>query len=170
MATKTRKNAHSLFETGVDLGDAKRSRVIDTLNQLLADMSDLRSQVKQAHWNVKGPHFYQLHLLFDEIAGELDGFTDDVAERAVTLGGVARGTVRGAAEHSSLPEYPDVIDGMDHVAALVDRLGQAANTVRARIDETSEIGDQSTADLLTEISRALDKRLWFLQAHLQGGA
>jgi starvation-inducible DNA-binding protein len=131
-------------------------------------MFDLLSQTKQAHWNVKGKDFYQLHLLFDEIADELEDFVDKLAERVTSLGGYAMGTVRMAAEHSRLPEYPiDAIDGKAHVAALVERFGRSAGNIRSAIGEADEMGDPSTADLYTEISRVIDKRLWFLEAHLQ---
>ena len=156
------------FPTLIDLPAEKRGPVIETLNQSLANTLDLMTQTKQAHWNVKGKDFYQLHLLFDEIAEELSGFVDLIAERVTSLGGYANGTARMAAENSDLPEYPtDAAEGLGHVAALVDRFGRYAAHVRASIDEADGLGDKSTADLYTEVSRAVDKRLWFLEAHLQ---
>ena len=156
------------FPTHIDIPAEARAALIEQLNDSLAGTFDLMSQTKQAHWNVKGKDFYQLHLLFDEIAEELSGFADDLAERAVSLGGYATGTVRMAAERSALPEYPtDAVEGMQHVAALVDRFGRHAAHLRESIDTAGELGDQSTADLYTEISRAVDKRLWFLEAHIQ---
>jgi starvation-inducible DNA-binding protein len=157
------------FTTHLDLSAEVRASVAAILNQHLADISDLRSQVKQAHWNVKGHHFYQLHLLFDEIAGELNGFADEIAERVAALGGYALGTVRMAAEGSRLPEYPTTaVDGLEHVQALVERMGAYAGAVRAAIEETDSLGDPTTADLFTQVSRTIDQRLWFLEAHLQG--
>jgi len=156
------------FSTHVDLSVEVREQVIEMLNQHLADSFDLMSQVKQAHWNVKGKDFYQLHLLFDEIAGEVVEFVDLVAERVTSLGGYATGTVRMAAEHSALPEYPtDITEGMEHVKALVERYGLYANRIRVAIDASGNLGDQTTADLYTQISRTADKRLWFLEAHIQ---
>lgn len=156
------------FPTRVDIPQDARERLHALLNAHLADASDLRSQLKQAHWNVKGPEFFQLHELFDLIAGEFNGIIDDLAERATSLGGYARGTVRMAAADSRLPEFPeDEVRGLPLVAALVERLGRFANGVRHAIDEAAGLGDQSTADLFTEISRLADKRLWFLEAHLQ---
>ena len=167
MATAKTAETHR-FTTHVDIPADAREGLIELLNSHLADLSDLRSQVKQAHWNVKGKDFYQLHLLFDEIAEEVGEFVDKVAERATSLGGYANGTVRMAAENSSLPEYPtDAIEGRDHLEALVDRLGKYANRARKAIDDSEDLGDKSTADLFTEISRTADKRLWFLEAHLQ---
>ena len=156
------------FPTHIEIPANQRQALIEILNQSLADTFDLMSQTKQAHWNVKGKDFYQLHLLFDEIAGELAEFVDLVAERVTSLGGYATGTARMAAEHSSLPEYPtDILHGMEHVAALVERFALYCASVRRAIDETDKLGDPSTADLYTEISRVVDKRLWFLEAHIQ---
>jgi starvation-inducible DNA-binding protein len=160
---------HRTFETAVDLSGATRVAMIGLLNQELADTSDLYSQTKQAHWNVKGIHFYQLHLLFDQLAEKREDEADELAERATELGGYALGTVRMAAAGSRLPEIPTGIDaGVDYVQALVERYGIHANAMRDAIDKADEAGDKDTADLFTEISRELDKDLWFLQAHLQG--
>ena len=160
-----------LHTTRIDLPEKVRVEVCQLLNQTLAECFDLYSQVKQAHWNVKGPNFYQLHLLFDEIAGELIEFVDEFAERITTLGGTAFGTVRMAADSSELPEYPvGALADMDHVIALSDRLAQFGARLREYIDECDELGDMDTADLFTGVSRDIDKRLWFLEAHLQGPA
>jgi starvation-inducible DNA-binding protein len=156
------------FATGVDLPDATRRTMIELLNQELADTADLASQSKQAHWNVKGAHFYPLHLLFDELAAKRQGEADQLAERATALGGYATGTVRMAAATSQLAEISTEIDaGMAYVEALVQRYAAHANQVRAAIEAADRAGDMDTADLLTEISRELDKDLWFLRAHLQ---
>lgn len=157
-----------LHKTRIDLPEEIRVAVVRRLNESLATALDLKTQVKQAHWNVKGPQFAALHELFDEMASELDGFVDDLAERATALGGAALGTVRIAAAASILPEYPtDITEGLEHVRALADRYAPFAGHVRAAIRETDELGDADTADLYTGISRAVDKRLWFLEAHLQ---
>ncbi|MFM7905564.1 MAG: DNA starvation/stationary phase protection protein Dps, partial [Microcystis sp.] len=127
----------------------------------------LKTQVKQAHWNVKGLNFYQLHSLFDEMATELDDYGDMVAERITALGGTALGTARIAAANSILPEYPaDIVDGSEHLVALAERYALYASHLRSAIDTTGNQGDADTADLYTEISRDIDKRLWFLEAHL----
>jgi starvation-inducible DNA-binding protein len=142
--------------------------VIGILNDRLADASDLKSQAKQAHWNVKGMNFFQLHELFDQIATDVEGHVDLIAERITTLGGTAMGTVRLAAKNSSLSEYPhEITDGTAHVDALSTALADFGKLVRKNIDETSDLGDQHTADLLTEISRQTDKNLWFVEAHIQ---
>jgi len=157
-----------LHHTRIDLSAKSRTALVEILNESLADTFDLYSQVKQAHWNVKGHQFYQLHLLFDEIAGEILDFVDQLAERVTSLGGTAMGTARMSAAKSSLPEYPvDVLEGLDHIAALSERFATYCQIVRTNIEKTDELGDADTADLYTEISRLVDKRLWFLEAHLQ---
>src|SRR4051812_21594095 len=167
MATRQKTRTRQ-FPTHIDIPAEKRESLVEMLNQHLADTFDLFSQTKQAHWNVKGKDFYQLHLLFDEIAEELSGFVDLIAERATSLGGYATGTVRMSAENSFLPEYPtDATEGMQHVSALADRFARYAAHLRQSIDDSDGLGDQSTTDLYTEVSRAVDKRLWFLEAHLQ---
>ncbi|MGL5806130.1 MAG: DNA starvation/stationary phase protection protein Dps [Xenococcaceae cyanobacterium] len=157
----------NFYQTRIDLAFEVRSEVVKLLNQTLAATLDLKTQVKQAHWNVKGMNFYQLHELFDAMATELEGYVDLVAERVTTLAGTAMGTARIAATNSILPEYPlDAVDGVEHVTALAERYALYAKHLRAAIDQTSELGDADTADLYTEVSRDIDKRLWFLEAHL----
>lgn len=157
------------FATRNDIDASHRGQLVAILNQSLADLTDLHSQTKFAHWNVKGPNFIALHKLFDELADELAEHVDDVAERITALGGVAHGTARQAAGTSRLPEFPaHTFHGLDVVAALADRFAAVGKTVRAAIDETDKLGDADTADLFTGISRDLDKALYFLEAHLQG--
>ena len=156
-----------LYTTRIDLAEDIRVKVIEILNQTLAATLDLKTQTKQAHWNVKGMDFYQLHELFDEMATELEEYVDMVAERVTALGGVAMGTARIAASESILSEYPlDAVSGEEHVTALADRFGTYAKHVREAIDRTDALEDADTADLYTEISRTVDKRLWFLEAHI----
>jgi starvation-inducible DNA-binding protein len=157
-----------LYPTRIDIAAEKRSQLAVLLNQSLAATSDLKSQAKQAHWNVKGTDFYQLHELFDEIAGELEEYIDMIAERVTALGGYATGTVRMAVASSILPEFPtDIITGMEFVTALADRFALYAKHLRSAIEKSEDLGDADTADLYTEVSRTVDKRLWFLDAHLQ---
>jgi starvation-inducible DNA-binding protein len=159
----------AIFDTRIDLAQGTRKEMIELLNQQLADTFDLFSQLKQAHWNVKGSDFFQLHELFDELAEELLGFVDEIAERATALGGEALGTVRMAASGSSLPEFPDgVFEGMEVTASIADRYAHLAGLTREAVDTAQDAGDMDTSDMFIDISRALDKRLWFLEAHLQG--
>lgn len=152
-----------------DIPAETRERIVGLLNQQLADTLDLFTQVKQAHWNVGGPNFIALHELFDDLAEEVEDFTDTIAERATALAGVALGTARMAAASSRLPEFPaEAIEGRACVEALATRFSALAKTTRAAIDTASELRDADTADVFTEVSRALDKNLWFLEAHLRG--
>ncbi len=156
------------FHTSIDLPEKKRHELIDLLNARLADTLDLKTQAKQAHWNIKGREFFQLHELFDSVATHLEAQSDLIAERVTALGGTALGTARIAAAASSLPEYDlDATKGEEHVRALVQRLAKLAAAARKAIDQASDLGDQGTADLFTEIVRDADKDLWFLEAHLQ---
>jgi starvation-inducible DNA-binding protein len=161
------KSTARFYPTRNDLAADVRSQLATLLNQTLAATLDLKTQAKQAHWNVKGMDFLQLHELFDAMSTELEAFVDLVAERVTTLGGTALGTARIAAAESILPEYPlEAISGEDHVTALADRYGMYAQHVRNAIAQTADLGDADTSDLYTEISRAIDKQLWFLEAHL----
>jgi starvation-inducible DNA-binding protein len=166
MATK--RPAARTFPTSVDIPASDRTKVVRILNQHLADAADMWSQAKQAHWNVKGPDFWQLHKLFDEVAGEAANWADLCAERVTALGGFATGTVRMAATGSTLPEFPaDITDSMDYVRAVAQRLAAFTTSARGAIDAADKLGDANTADLFTEISRCADKYLYFLEAHLQ---
>ena len=157
-----------MHKTSIDLDTETREQIVALLNQQLADTFDLYSQTKQAHWNVKGAQFFQLHELFDKLAAELLDHMDTIAERATTLGGTALGTARMAAAKTRLPEYSaDVFGGSESVEALVKRYAELSATTRAAIDRSDDLGDADTADLFTGVSRGLDKSLWFLEAHLQ---
>ncbi|MEX2121482.1 MAG: DNA starvation/stationary phase protection protein Dps [Pirellulales bacterium] len=164
----TATNTEKMFRTRNDLSEEVRGPMIALLNQQLADTLDLYSQTKQAHWNVKGAQFFPLHELFDKLAGELDGYADMIAERATALGGLALGTVRLAAANSQLPEYElAVTESLPTVEAVAERYAALASSMRQAIKPAEKQGDAATADLFTELSRGLDKALWFLEAHLQ---
>jgi starvation-inducible DNA-binding protein len=157
-----------LFLTKNDIPASNRSQLIELLNQRLADCVDLQTQTKTAHWNVKGPNFIALHKLFDEINESVEEYVDLIAERAVQLGGVARGTCRVVAERSGLEEYPlDIATDSAHVQALSSALAVFGTRVRRAIDDADSLDDRGTADLFTEVSRGIDKWLWFVEAHLQ---
>ena len=157
-----------MHNTRNDLPEKTRSQMVDLLNGRLADAIDLATQTKHAHWNVKGPNFFQLHELFDKINEDVLEYVDEIAERAVQLGGTAMGTARVAAQRSTLKEYPlDKIAGRDHVEALTAALAAFGKGVRAAIEAAAEARDADTADLFTEVSRGVDKWLWFVEAHLQ---
>jgi starvation-inducible DNA-binding protein len=150
-----------------DLEKNTRMTMVGILNDNLADAIDMTLQAKQAHWNVKGPGFFQLHELFDRVYEEATGWVDLMAERAVQLGGVADGTLQTTAQRSRLPQYGrDLLSGNDHVDALSGSLAVFCKLVRESIESADKVGDAGTADLFTEISRGADKMLWFVEAHL----
>jgi starvation-inducible DNA-binding protein len=157
-----------MIETHHDLPEETRQKMVQLLNEQLADTFDLFSQTKQAHWNVKGPQFFQLHELYDELAGQLLAHVDLIAERATALGGAATGTVRMAAEATRLQEYSaGPVGSQESVQMLVERYANLAQSTRHAIDLAEEAGDIDTTDLFTEVSREVDKALWFLEAHIQ---
>ena len=151
-----------------DLKSNVKKTAIELLNARLADAIDLALLTKQAHWNLKGPQFIAIHEMLDGFRATVDGHVDTIAERAVQLGGQAYGTVQAVADKTALKPYPtEISKTRDHLAALIERYGDAANAVRKAIDEADEAGDADTADIFTAFSRDLDKSLWFLEAHVQ---
>jgi starvation-inducible DNA-binding protein len=157
-----------MYETENDIPEQRRAELNALMNQQLANAVDLQTQMKQAHWNVKGPHFIGLHELFDQIDEAVEGYVDLIAERIVQLGGIAEGTARMAAERSRLEEYPlDMADGRAHVEAVAKALSTFGHEARKTIEEAEELADANTADIFTEISRGIDKWLWFVEAHSQ---
>jgi len=157
-----------MYETENDLPKAARVELVGILNQRLAGCIDLQTQLKQAHWNVKGPNFIGLHELFDQIDEAVEEYVDLIAERIIQLGGIAEGTARVAAERSRLEEYPlNIADGHAHVEAVSKPLSTFGEEARKTIDEAGELQDADTADIFTEISRGIDKWLWFVEAHSQ---
>lgn len=161
------KSKINFYPTRIDLSYETRVGVVEQLSATLATTIDLKTQVKFAHWNVKGLDFYQLHELFDEMATELEDYIDLVAERITALGATAMGTARIAGKDSIIPEYSmDAVNGVEHITTLADRYATYGKHLRVGISKSEELGDADTADLYTEISRAIDKRLWFLEAHL----
>ena len=157
-----------MHKTRNDLPLKTRKQVVELLNARLADAIDLGLQAKQAHWNVKGPNFIALQELFDKIAGHALGHVDALAERITALGGTARGTVRTVAARSSLKPYSENIhSGPQHLEALAAALATAAKASRQAIEIADDLDDEVTADLFNEITAALDKDLWFIEAHLQ---
>jgi starvation-inducible DNA-binding protein len=156
------------YTTQNDVSANAKAVSIALLNARLADAIDLALLTKQAHWNIKGPQFIALHEMIDTFRTEIDGHVDTMAERVVQLGGTALGTVQAVAKATTLAPYPtDIHQSSAHLAALIERYAKVAKSVRAGIDETGTAGDMDTADLLTAFSRALDKSLWFLEAHVQ---
>ena len=163
----TAKGIHN-HRTRNDTSDNAKKVSVETLQARLADGITLALDIKQAHWNLKGPQFIGIHEMLDGFRDRMDDFTDKMAERFTQLGGTARGTVQSCSSETKLAPYPlDYYAIADHLAALIDRYATFGNAVRENIDETDEAGDPDTADLFTEVSRGVDKDLWFLEAHVQ---
>lgn len=157
-----------LHKTNNDTQNNAKAVAMEVLQARLADGIDLALATKQAHWNLKGPQFIGIHTMLDTFRTEQDEFNDMMAERITQLGGTARGTVQEVSRETNLQPYPtDIYAIADHVKALIERMALYANAVRKNIDDTDEAGDPGTADLLTEVSRGMDKQLWFLEAHTQ---
>ena len=161
------KGAH-LHKTSNDTKSNAKAVSMEALQARLVDSIDLALVTKQAHWNLKGPQFIGVHLMLDGFRDEVDGWSDMIAERITQLGGTARGTAQEVTKGTALPPYPtDIYSIPDHVNALIERYAACANAIRKNIDDTDDAGDTGTSDLFTEISRGLDKQLWFLEAHVQ---
>ncbi|WP_110648895.1 DNA starvation/stationary phase protection protein Dps [Salinicola peritrichatus] len=160
--------AEALYPTRNDIPEKQREKVVAIMNARLAETIDLALSIKQAHWNLKGIQFIGVHEMLDGFRGALDGHVDEIAERLVQLGGTAHGTVQDVSSNTSLKPYPTNIHKVeDHLRALADHYAAVGAAVRKSIDETSDLGDEDSSDLLTGVSKTLDSNLWFIEAHLQ---
>lgn len=158
-----------MYKSPSHLGESARKAVCGALNERLADGLDLHSQIKVAHWNIKGPGFAALHPLFETFAIGLAAHNDAIAERAVTLGGKAYGTARYVAAHSKIPEYlQDTTRDLDHVRLLAERIESYLTEVRASRAIAEQNADTDSADLLTQVIGEFEKHAWFLRASLDG--
>jgi starvation-inducible DNA-binding protein len=159
-----------MYDTRVDLSITVREKLAPLIQARVADGIDLLTQIKYAHWNVKGPHFLTLRQLFGRLAAIVAEQVDLLAERLVALGGLVCGTARMVASQSSLAEFQlDASGGMEMAAAVADKLAAFGRAVRANIVDAAKLGDSNTADLFTEVSREIDRQLWLVEAHLQAG-
>ncbi len=157
-----------LHKTKNGMPEKVRMEVVSMLNSSLASVMDLYAQLKQAHWNVKGPEFIALHKLFDEIAEELEEHIDTIAERAAALGGTVLGTIQEAAKNTALSAYPtNISSAKDHLAHLTHNMAIISELAHEHMAEAEELGDMSTNDIYIALDRFLDKNLWFLESHLQ---
>jgi starvation-inducible DNA-binding protein len=157
-----------MYKSPSPLPEQARTKIVETLNERLVDGLDLHSQIKVAHWNIKGPHFAAFHPLFETFATSLANHNDAIAERAVTLGGKAFGTARHVAATSRLPEYPqETTRDLDHVRLLADRIEKYLEGSRASRTQAEELRDTDTVDLLTGIVTEFEKHAWFLRASLE---
>lgn len=157
-----------MHQTRNDMPEDLRISVVKLLNDRLADAIDLQLQSKQAHWNVRGPHFLSLHELFDQVFDKAQEYVDEIAERAAALGGVVEGTISAVASRTKLPPFPpSVSDGRDCVDAVSKALAAFGKQTRAAIETAEKAGDAGTADLFTQVSRDVDKQLWMVESHLE---
>ncbi|WP_322866229.1 DNA starvation/stationary phase protection protein Dps [Aquicoccus sp. G2-2] len=153
------------FASGIADNTAKQ--MVGLLNDNLAPVIDLTLAAKQAHWNIKGPNFIGIHLLLDDVIGRLREISDTIAERAVILGGIPKGTAQTVADDTGLEPYPaEETDINACVRALTDRYKEVAKMLRSAIDKAGEAGDEDTADIFTEASRIVDKDAWFIGANV----
>ena len=157
-----------MYKSPSSLAEPVRARVAQSLNDRLIDGLDLHSQIKVAHWNVKGHMFASVHPLFEQFAIALAAFNDTIAERAVTLGAVVKGTTRQVASASRLPEYPaDAVRDMDHIAHLADRFDSYLSGIKETRKVAEESGDIDSVDLMTQVVTEFEKNTWFLRASLE---
>jgi starvation-inducible DNA-binding protein len=157
-----------MYKSPSHLSESARKTVSDTLNERLADGLDLHSQIKVAHWNIKGPGFAALHPLFETFAIGLAAHNDTIAERAVTLGARAYGTARHVAARSKIPEYPqETTRDFEHVKLLADRIETYLDGARESRKIAEAQGDTDTVDLFTTVITEFEKHAWFLRASLE---
>jgi starvation-inducible DNA-binding protein len=157
-----------MHKTKMSLPEKDRMELVAILNRSLASTNDLYAQLKQAHWNIKGPEFIALHKLLDELAEQIEDQVDIVAERITSLGGTAFGTIQATAENSALRLYPvDIFTMSEHIGHLSHNIAILGELSRTNVRLAEELDDFGTSDLYIMLSRLLDKSLWFLEAHLQ---
>lgn len=170
----TGQKAHEIQEYGhliampLGLNADARQQSVDNLNQLLADTITLRDMYKKHHWQVSGPTFYQLHLLFDKHAEEQTALIDTIAERIMLLGGVSIAMAHDVAEATTIPRLPK---GREEVPVQISRLLQAHESIllssRSMAKQASESGDEGTNDMLiSDVVRTNELQVWFLAEHV----
>ena len=158
-----------MISTRNSIHDNARKAAIAALGARMADAIDLALAIKHAHWNVRGPQFIAVHEMLDTLRTQMDDHVDTMAERISQLAGTPQGTLQGVSGATSLPAYPADAKTIEaHLTALADRYGAFANAVRKDIEAVDEAGDPTSADVLTQVSRGVDKSLWFIEAHLPG--
>lgn len=157
-----------MHPTRNDMSEDLRTSMVKLLNDRLADAIHLQLQSKQAHWNVRGPHFRGLHLLFDQVFAVVQPMVDEIAERAAALGGVVEGDLKTVASRSKLPAFPSSASaGQDCVDALSKAMAEFGKQIRAAIETAEKAGDAGTADLFTAAVREIDMQLWMVESHLE---
>lgn len=159
MATDTPPATQAPFEASQALADA--------LQQVLADQVDLHLQAKQAHWNLVGPGFREIHLQLDEITEAAREFADTIAERVRALGHAVDGRAATVAKSSSLPDFPEGEQTVEDTVALIEeRIAASGKTIREIHDEVDD-EDPTSADLLHEILHLSEKQAWMLRSAIR---
>ncbi len=159
-----------MYKNRVALSDDVKKGVVEEMSKTLAASLDTYTQAKFAHWNVKGLNFYQLHLVFDDVAKTIFKQIDPIAERITQLGGVANGTVRQSAASSEIPSYNvDAINGTEHLTALADSLGKYCALMREVSEKIDDLGDKPSADFFNQLIVDAEEELYFLESHMEAG-
>jgi starvation-inducible DNA-binding protein len=163
---KNMAKVKQLLKTRHSLAADVRERIVDRLNDRLSTLTDLHLQAKMSHWNLRGAGFIAYHEMLDALVAEVQGYADMAAERIVQLGGLAEGNAREVAASGLKPWPAESMPFEAHVEHLADRLGETSGRMREDIGWAAGLGDDATADLLTETVRGLDVWLWKVEAHL----
>ena len=148
----------------IGIKESDRINIADGLKRLLADSYTLYLQTHNFHWNVTGPQFRELHLMFEEHYTELAVAVDDIAERIRTLGVIAPGTYKELARLSSIKEVDDIPSGPDMVDILNQGHEQVVRTCREALKLAQAAEDESTAALVSDRMRIHEKTAWMLRA------
>lgn len=155
------------YKTKSDIPEDIRIQIVELLNRTLATTIDLRSQIKQAIWYMRGATFYQFYLLFNEIADQIEEQIDAISLRISSLASTPLVSTRIVAQSSQLPAYPfNIIPTDENLKALIDRVSLYGQSVRIAIEQATDLEDADTVHLYTEISCVVDKHLWLLESHL----
>ncbi len=157
-----------MHHTRQSIQERERMDLVNMLNQTLASTSDLYAQLKHAHWNIKGPQFIAMHKLFDEIAEEVEGHVDTIAERITALGGTAFGTIQDVVKNTQLRVLPNNVFTLEQLLEhITHNFAILSELARECMDRSEELDDMATNDVYVDLARSLDKNLWFLEAHIQ---
>lgn len=168
--TNGAKISHRMYKNRVALSDDVKQKTVEEMSKTLSASLDTYTQAKFAHWNVKGMNFYQLHLVFDNVAHVIRKQIDPIAERITQLGGVANGTVRQSAATSSIPAYNvEAVSGPEHLQALINSLGAYCALLRETSEKVDDIGDSPTSDFYNQLIVDAEEELYFLESHLEAG-
>ena len=166
MATATKEPALKV-KTRNTLPTKTREKMSDEINARIATLIDLQLQVKQTHWNIRGPQFIAIHEMLDKLYADLDKWVDAMAERITQLGGAAYGTLDAIKGSSSLDKYPTQdLTWQDRMEHLADVIAASSTETRDSIEVAEDAGDPVSGDIITDAARGLDLWLWKVESHL----